>query len=69
MVPDRFIVYGDPYRNIREAVAKSVLSSSSVEIAAAFEVRLQLNLEPISSGRKSVNTHVLAGNRLHWLRV
>ena len=69
MVPDRFIVYGDRYRNIREEVAKSVLSSSSVEIAAAFEVRLQLNLEPISCGRKSVNTHVLAGNRLHWLRV
>ena len=39
LVPDRFIIYGEHYKEIREAVAKTVLSGSHSELIATLEVR------------------------------
>ncbi|KAK2555497.1 E3 ubiquitin-protein ligase rnf213-alpha [Acropora cervicornis] len=37
LVPDRFIIYGENYKKIREAVAKTVLSGSHRELTATLE--------------------------------
>ena len=42
MVPDRFVVYGDRYRDIREAVAQAVLSSNTNQVVVVLEVCLFL---------------------------
>ena len=39
LVPDRFIIYGEHYKKIREAVAKTVLSGSHKELTTTFEVQ------------------------------
>ena len=39
LVPDRFIIYGEDYKKIREAIAKTVLSGSHRELTATFEVQ------------------------------
>ena len=39
LVPDRFIVYGEHYKKIREAMAKTVLGASHRELTATLEVQ------------------------------
>ena len=39
LVPDRFIIYGENYKKIREAVAKTVLRGSHRELTATLEVQ------------------------------
>ena len=38
-VPDRFIIYGEEYKKIREAMAKTVLSGTHKELNGALQVR------------------------------
>ena len=45
LFPDRFIIYGERYKKIREAEAKTVLSGSHRELIATLEVqRVESNL-------------------------
>ena len=39
IVPDRFIIYGEEYKKIREAMAETVLSSTPKELNSALQVR------------------------------
>ena len=39
LVPDRFIIYGENYKKIREAVAETVLSGSHKDLTATLEVQ------------------------------
>ena len=39
IVPDRFIIYGEEYKKIREAMAETVLSGTPKELNSALQVR------------------------------
>ena len=47
LVPDGFIVYGEHYKKIREAMAKLVLGASHGELTATLEVQWLENNEDI----------------------
>ena len=38
LVPDKFVIYGDPYRDIREAMAQAVLSRTRKELTKVLQV-------------------------------
>ena len=37
-VPDRFVIYGEEYKKIREAMAKTVLGGTNRELTDALKV-------------------------------
>ena len=39
IVPDRFIIYGEEYKKIREAMAETVLSGTPKKLNSALQVR------------------------------
>ena len=38
LVPDRFVIYGEDYKKIREAMAETVLSASQRELTEVLQV-------------------------------
>ena len=38
LVPDRFVIYGEDYKKVREAMAKTVLSASHRELTEVLQV-------------------------------
>ena len=38
LVPDRFVIYGEDYKKVREAMAKTVLSATHRELTEVLQV-------------------------------
>lgn len=40
MTLDRFLVYGDLYRDVRDSLARAILSDNTDELIASLEVKI-----------------------------